>query len=129
METAIPFRTSLARAIDALVARRRAAPSGSAIQGQLLRLSERRETAIYLRHGTLWVADFIDGRGEIVEAASWFRFNCGVPGATWSRRRMLLESALPLSWELVARIEELHCPDISRPSIVVGQEESHGPIF
>ena len=82
MKAAIAFRTSLARAIDALVARRRATPSSGAIQGQLLRLGDRRETAIYLRGGTLWVADFVDGRGEIVDAASWFRFNCGLPGAT-----------------------------------------------
>jgi hypothetical protein len=33
------------------------------IQGQLLRLSERREVAIYLRNDTLWIADFIDGHG------------------------------------------------------------------
>jgi hypothetical protein len=86
METLVPFR----------------------IQGQLLRLSERREAAIYLRAGLLWVADFIDGQGELVDAATWFRFNCGMPGAASARRRMLLESALPLSWELVARIEGLH---------------------
>ena len=128
MKAAIAFRTSLARAIDALVARRRATPSSGAIQGQLLRLSDRRETEIYLRGGTLWVADFVDGRGEIVDAASWFRFNCGVPGATWSRRRMLLEPALPLSRELVARTEEMYCPD-ARPSSVVRQEETHEPIF
>jgi len=128
METAIAFRTTVARTIDALVARRRATPSVGTIQGQLLRLSDRRETAIYLRDGTLWVADFVDGRGEIVEAASWFRFNCGAPGATWSRRRMLLESALPLSSELVARIEALHCPE-ARPSVVARKEDSHGPMF
>jgi len=35
----------------------------SPIQGQLLRQSERREVAIYLRDGQLWIADFIDGIG------------------------------------------------------------------
>jgi len=78
------------------------------IQGQLLRLSERREVAIYLRGDTLWVADFIDGHGALSEAATWFRFNCGAPGAPYARRRMVLESAIPLSMDLVERIELLH---------------------
>jgi hypothetical protein len=84
--------------------------SAPAIQGQLLRLSERREVAIYLRDGTLWIADFIDGSGELIEPAAWFRFNCGTPSARRARRRMLLESALPLSIDLAARIECLHRP-------------------
>jgi hypothetical protein len=48
----------------------------SSIQGQILRRSERREVAIYLRDGELWIADFIDGIGELIEPAAWFRFNC-----------------------------------------------------
>ena len=83
----------------------------SLILGQLLRLSNRREVAIYLRDGSLWIADFIDGHGELVDPAAWFRFNCGSPTARQSRRRMLLESAFPLSAELAAKIESLHCPD------------------
>ena len=39
------------------------------ILGQILRRSERRETAIYLRDGVLWVADFVDGDGQLVDAA------------------------------------------------------------
>lgn len=81
------------------------------IQGQLLRLSERREVAIYLRQGTLWVADFVDGCGELVEPVAWFRFNCGTTLARQARRRMLLESAIPLSAELAAKIEDLHRPN------------------
>jgi hypothetical protein len=81
-----------------------------AIQGQLLRLSERREVAIYLRAGMLWIADFIDGSGELVDPAEWFRFNCGTHSARRTRDRMLRESAIPLSAELVAKIECLHRP-------------------
>ena len=81
----------------------------SCIQGQLLRLSERREVAIYVREGSLWIADFVDGHGELVEPTAWFRFNCGGPWARGqARRRMLLESAIPLSAALAAKIEELH---------------------
>jgi hypothetical protein len=81
------------------------------IQGQLLRLSERREVAIYLRSDNLWVADFIDGHGELVEAKTWFRFNCGAHAAYHARRRMVREAAIPLSGELIARIERLHRPN------------------
>ena len=79
------------------------------IQGQLLRRSERREVAIYLRDGRMWIADFIDGVGELIEPATWFRFNCGTPWARRAHRRMLFESAVPLSAELASRIERLHC--------------------
>ena len=79
-----------------------------ALQGQILRLSERREVAIYLRNGKLWVADFIDGCGEVIDAAKWFRFNCGSRAAPHARRRMAAESAIPLYEQLESRIEELH---------------------
>lgn len=80
----------------------------SLIQGQLLRLSERREVAIYLLEGRLWVADFVDGRGALFEPETWFRFNCASSGARAARRRMLLESGMPLSTDIVAKIENLH---------------------
>jgi hypothetical protein len=77
------------------------------ILGQILRRSERRETAIYLRDGVLWVADFVDGQGELVDAVSWLRFNCAGASAH-ARRRMAFESASPVSDELAERIEALH---------------------
>ncbi len=86
------------------------AESARCIQGQLLRLSIRREVAIYLRQGELWVADFIDGSGELIDPVAWFRFNCGTPSSRQARRRMLHESAIPLSAELVDKIEDLHQP-------------------
>ena len=87
------------------------------IQGQLLRLSERREVAIYLRQGRLWIADFIDGHGELIEPTAWFRFNCASASALRARRRMLLESAMPLSAELAACIECLHQRRCDAPHI------------
>ena len=86
----------------------------TAIQGQLLRWSERREVAIYLRKDALWVADFIDGDGELIDAVTWFRFNCGTPFTSYARRRMILESAMPLSGQLAARIESLHRSSTTR---------------
>ena len=77
------------------------------ILGQILRRSELRETATYLRDGVLWVADFVDGHGQLIDAESWLRFNCG--GASGqARRRMALESASPVADELAERIEALH---------------------
>jgi hypothetical protein len=87
----------------------RAAPKLRAvIQGQLLRITPHHQAAIYLRDGALWVADFVDGHGTLVDAAVWFRFNCPALETTHARRRMVRESAIPLSTELVQRIEELH---------------------
>ena len=83
------------------------------MQGQLLRRSERREVAIYLRDGKVWIADFIDGVGELIEPEAWFRFNCGTPWARRAHRRMLVESATPLYDELASRIEQLHCASIN----------------
>jgi hypothetical protein len=80
------------------------------MQGQVLRLSERREVAIFLRDGALWVADFVDGDGALMDAITWFRyFNCSAQSTSDARRRLVLESATPLSEELVERIERLHC--------------------
>jgi hypothetical protein len=78
------------------------------IQGQLLRLSEHRVVAIYLRESSAWVADFVDGRGVLVDVNTWFRFNCGTFANTYAARRMALESATPISLELSERIEALH---------------------
>ena len=78
------------------------------IQGQLLRLSTHHTVAIYVRQGSLWVADFIDGQGALVDANTWFRFNCGSLANSHALRRMALESAIPLSADLVERIERLH---------------------
>lgn len=83
-------------------------PEGRPVQGQLLRLSARREVAIYLLDGMLWVADFIDGHGELFQPETWFRFHCGSLDAAQTQRRMLLEAGMPLSPDIVARIKELH---------------------
>jgi hypothetical protein len=82
-------------------------PLALRIQGQLLRQSDRREVAIFLRDGALCVADFIDGEGILIDAATWFRFNCGAPASPHAQRRMVLESAIPLSSDLVAKIARL----------------------
>jgi hypothetical protein len=81
--------------------------SGS-IQGQLLRFSPHREVALYLREGSVWIAEFIDRKGVLVDVPAWLRFNCGTPSNACAARRTSLESAIPLSADLFARIESLH---------------------
>ena len=88
----------------------------SVIQGRLMRLGEHHEVAIYLRDGVAWVAEFKDGRGELVDAGSWFRFQAGGLRYSHGLRAAALESAIPLSGELVSRIECLH-----------QDRHSHGP--
>jgi hypothetical protein len=76
----------------------------NSITGQVLRLSERREAVLFLYQDTLWVADFVDGEGELMDAGTWVRFNCG---GTWpgpAHQRMVHESAQPLSEALAMRI-------------------------
>lgn len=77
------------------------------LQSNLLRLSERREIAIYLRDGAAWVADFNDGRGELYTAGAW----CGMGGSRMlahAQRRCEVETISPLPDEVVQRIESLH---------------------
>lgn len=96
------------------------------IQGQLLRLSAHHTVAIYLREGSLWVADFIDGQGTLVDASIWFRFNCGSLANSHALRRMTLESAIPLSADLVESIEGLHqAVTVDRTSPCLGVAAAH----
>jgi hypothetical protein len=92
----------------------RAPRSSRSIQGQLLRLSEHRAVAIYLREGSTWVADFVDGQGVLVDVDTWFRFNCGTLANAHASRRIARESAMPLSADLIARIESLHHATVAR---------------
>jgi hypothetical protein len=78
------------------------------IQGQVLRRSAHREVAIYLRAGELWIADFVDGDGRLMPVATWLRFNCATRASAQAQARMVRECAIPLSQDLVSKIEELH---------------------
>lgn len=71
--------------------------------GNLLRVGEKRDIAIYRRGGLAWVADFRGDRGELFAAADWFVVN----GRSHSLRAAL-GSVSPLPPEVVKRIERLH---------------------
>ena len=74
------------------------------ITGNMIELSAGHSIAIYERSRVGWVAEFRDGRGEFMYAGTWFRFHSGALRAA----RTALESATPLTPEMLERIEGLH---------------------
>ena len=81
--------------------------SASLIQGSLLRLSEHREVAIYLREGAAWVAEFDNGRAALHSASEWYTIGSGRM-LVHAQRRDAVETISPLPDEVVRRIESLH---------------------
>jgi hypothetical protein len=81
--------------------------SASPLQGSLLRLSERREVAIYLREGAGWVADFHDGHATLHSVSEWYSNGSGRM-LVHAQRRNAVEPISPLPHEVVRRIESLH---------------------
>ena len=75
--------------------------------GNLLRVGETREIAIYQRGGLVWVADFRGGRGELFTAADWF----AVHGHGSLLHRAGLGSPAPLPADVIERIERLHAAE------------------
>ena len=58
--------------------------------------------------GTLWVADFVDGEGVLVEPAHWVRFTLpAAPRTDAEQRTMTAESGPPLTPALVRGIFQL----------------------
>ena len=82
--------------------------------GNLLRLGETRELAIYRRDGVAWIADFGGVRGELFTAGEWFALNGG--------RASLLRRAEPepLPADVIERIERLHSTDGQAPLPALG---------
>ena len=78
------------------------------IDGHLLQLGEGHEVVIYTRDGRFWVAEFKDGRDELLNAATFFRFHAGVLRYSNRRYAPALASAMALTPEVLERIERLH---------------------
>ncbi|HEY6241828.1 MAG TPA: hypothetical protein VIW78_13460 [Burkholderiales bacterium] len=84
--------------------------------GNLMRLGETREIAIYLRGGVAWVADFRGGRGDLFTARDWFALN----GRASLLRRAGLTSITPLPADVIGRIERLHGEENRAPLVAPG---------
>jgi alkanesulfonate monooxygenase SsuD/methylene tetrahydromethanopterin reductase-like flavin-dependent oxidoreductase (luciferase family) len=76
----------------------------SRLNGNLLKLGDQREIAIYLRDNMAWVAEFNNGRASVSTASHWFSVNQG--GRVL--RQMDLTSIVPLPDDVMERIERLH---------------------
>ena len=81
--------------------------SASPLHGSLLRLSEQREIAVYLREGAAWVADFDNGHAELHSASACFSIGGGRM-LVHAQRRNAVEPISPLPDEVVLQIESLH---------------------
>src|SRR5262249_1180741 len=67
----------------------------------------------YERNGERCVADFCDGREELLHADMWFRFNAGA--LRYCRNgRAAREPSLPLTPAMLEKIERLHADSDAR---------------
>ncbi len=87
----------------------RIAPS---INGHMITLGAGHSIAIYERNGAGFVAEFRDGRESLEYAGSWFRFNSGALRCI--RGRTALEFSMPLTPDMLQKIEQLHAADEAR---------------
>jgi len=88
----------------------RTAPS---IKGHLIAPGAGHAIAIYERNGEFYVAEFRNGRGEFGRADTWFRFHSGILRYCPSRRAAL-EASVPLTHEMLQKIERLHATSEAR---------------
>lgn len=81
----------------------RSAPS---INGHMIVLGPEHSIVIYERNRECYVAEFRDGRGSLEYAGSWFRFHARALRCYTGRA--VLRSSMPLSPEMLEKIERLH---------------------
>ena len=88
----------------------RTAPS---INGHMIALGAKHSIAIHERNGEGFVAEFRDGRAELMHAGTWFRFHAG--GLRYCHnRRTAFQSSTPLTPEMLQEIERLHVESEAR---------------
>jgi hypothetical protein len=68
--------------------------------------------AIYERNREYYVAEFRDGGARLEYAGSWFRFHAGA--LRCYSGRAALQSSMPLTPEILERIERLHAESEAR---------------
>jgi hypothetical protein len=93
----------------------RTAPS---IYGHMITLGVGHSIAIYERNRENYVAEFRDGGARLEYAGSWFRFHAG--GLRYCHnRRAALRSSMPLTPEILEKIERLHAESDAREERVL----------
>jgi hypothetical protein len=92
-----------------------AAPS---IEGHMISLGAGHSIAIHERNGEGFVAEFRDGRAELMHAGNWFRFHAG--GLRYCHnRRTAFQSSMPLTPEMLEKIERLHRESEARQAMML----------
>ena len=86
--------------------------SAPSISGNMIDLGAGHSIAIYERNRESYVAEFRDGGGTLEYAGSWFRFHAGVLRSL--KGRAALESSMPLTPEILEKIERLHVESEAR---------------
>ena len=78
----------------------------ASINGYVIGRGGAHSIAIYERNGVSWVAEFRDGRGELMNANTWFYFHAERLGY-WNRRQAY-KSVQPLPLPMLQEIQSLH---------------------
>ena len=78
----------------------------ASISGYVIGRGGAHSIAIHERNGVSWVAEFRDGRGELMNANTWFYFHAERLGY-WNRHQAY-KSAQPLPPSMLEAIERLH---------------------
>jgi hypothetical protein len=87
--------------------------TASPTNGHVIDLGAGHSIAIYERNGVSWVAEFRDGRGEIMYAGAWFRLDSRCLRYCHDRRTGLQPST-PLTPDMLDNIERLHVESEAR---------------
>jgi hypothetical protein len=78
-----------------------------AIDGHAIDLGPAHWAAFYDRNGESWVAEFRGGRGEVMNANTWYYFHAGRLGY-WNSQRGGGRFATPLTADMLEAIQRLH---------------------
>lgn len=88
------------------------------INGHMIALDAGHSIAIHERNGEGFVAEFRDGRAELMHAGTWFRFHAG--GLRYCHnRRTDFRSSMPLTPEMLEKIERLHRESEARQAMML----------
>jgi len=92
--------------VEALLNAKPETHAEASIDGYVIGRGGAHSIAIYERNGASWVAEFRDGRGELMNANTWFYFHAERLG--YWHRRQAYKSAQPLPLPMLVEIERLH---------------------
>ena len=81
--------------------------AAAAIEGHAIDLGPAHWAAFYDRNGESWVAEFRGGRGEVMNANTWYYFHAGRLGY-WNSQRGGSRFSTPLTPEMLEAIQSLH---------------------